>query len=221
MRKIYKTLSVLLSYPEAEWLAYLNELQEDLQAHSQHLQMLKPLFTYLSNNDLIELQENYVQLFDRTTEYALHLFEHIHGEERTRGQALVNLIEEYKSLGFTPAQNELPDYLPLFLELISLIPQAKAQSMLSEAIHVIAHIGQQLQKTSSVYTTVFEVLESLCPVCAKPLTVAPVRTMEEALIAFGTDECGIEPLLTPSKCSNSVQQQTIQFMKKMQISSKG
>ena len=70
----------------------------------------------LAGGDLYDLQERYVLLFDRTRSLSLHLFEHVHGESRDRGQAMVDLLKLYEEGGFTPTATELPDFLPLFLE---------------------------------------------------------------------------------------------------------
>jgi nitrate reductase delta subunit len=78
--------------------------------------MLAPLLDELRSRPLIELQENYVATFDRSPSHSLHLFEHVHGESRDRGQAMVDLMDEYRRDGFEPLETELPDYVPLFLE---------------------------------------------------------------------------------------------------------
>src|SRR5574343_942499 len=119
---IYRVISALLSYPEADMLAALPEIRtvvQTLDAPVDLPEVLAPLLDYLSANDLITLQENYVATFDRNPSQALHLFEHIHGESRDRGQAMVDLLEEYRRHGFEPEASELPDYVPLFLEFLS------------------------------------------------------------------------------------------------------
>lgn len=191
----YKILSVLLMYPEHDFLEALDELRA-LAAHDKkNYARLTPLLTFLSSNDLITLQENYVQTFDRTPSHSLHLFEHLYGEDRQRGQALIDLIAEYHEQNVLPVESELPDYLPLFLEFLSICSEELAQSLLNESIHVIAHIGRHLQKNASPYAAVFDVLEALATVKAQPLTVPPINTMDEALETFGPNFEGIEPLL--------------------------
>lgn len=114
---LYRLLSALLDYPEPELLEALPEIDRLLAAtpdtHQAH-EKLTPLLDTLRSTDLITLQEHYVATFDRNPSHALHLFEHVHGESRDRGQAMVDLIEEYRKYGVEPAANELPDYVPLF-----------------------------------------------------------------------------------------------------------
>ena len=103
--QIYRILSALLSYPQADLIAAIPEIKEVLAADPDLLEPLQALLNYLTSNSLIAVQENYVGTFDRTHSLSLHLFEHIHGESRDRGQAMVDLIEEYRRHGFEPARN--------------------------------------------------------------------------------------------------------------------
>jgi len=192
--QLYKILSILLCYPEQDLLDNLAIIRSYLEADS--LAELNELLTYLATKDLISLQEHYVQSFDRTPSQSLHLFEHIHGEDRIRGQAMVDLMNEYQTAGFELVCEELPDYLPLFLEFLAVCDPSKAQEFLGEAIDVINHIGQKLQQNNSTYAGIFKVLVRLSPVEPKPLTVPPVRDMDEAMEKFGPNPEGIEPLLS-------------------------
>lgn len=194
----YKLLSVLLVYPsEALQMALQQEVAPALAAHEEFGTGLIPLMAYLTQTDLIQLQENYVATFDRSPSHSLHLFEHLHGENRDRGQAMVNLLQEYQAQGFEPIGYELPDYLPLFLEFLSLQTPEKAAELLGEAIHVVAYIGANLRKSNSDYAAVFDVLIELSPVEPQELKVVPVRDMDEALEMFGPGADGVEPLMKP------------------------
>ena len=159
---------------------------------------LAPLLDYLDNAPLIRLQENYVATFDRSTSHSLHLFEHIHGESRDRGQAMVDLLEEYRKHGFELSTTELPDYVPLFLEFLAQLPEDQVQALLGDAIHVLAMIGNKLSVVQSPYACVFEVLRNQCTTEPQAFTEPPVRDMDEALETFGTGADGVEPLLRPS-----------------------
>lgn len=195
--RIYRILSALLSYPEADLIAALPEIQGDWQEDPAAMQALQPLFAFLQEHTLIELQENYVATFDRTPSQALHLFEHIHGESRDRGQAMVDLIEEYRRHGFEPEVNELPDFVPLFLEFLSLVGQEDSEKLLGEAIHVLAAIGNRLQRSESPYAGIFQVLTMLTDVVPREQNDPPVRDMDEAMETFGPGADGVEPLLRP------------------------
>ena len=221
----FKLLSALLCYPEPPLLAALPALRARLKivhtsqraqvdttdaqnithtsvaacdAHSTLEHALAPLLDYLGTTPLIRLQENYVATFDRSTSHSLHLFEHIHGESRDRGQAMVDLLEEYRKHGFELSTTELPDYVPLFLEFLAQLPEDQVQALLGDAIHVLAMIGNDLSVAQSPYACVFEVLRNHCTTEPQAFTEPPVRDMDEALETFGAGADGVEPLLRPS-----------------------
>ena len=187
----YLTLSALLGYPEPAMIEALAEFDPLAAEWPQ----LHPLLDWLADGKLIDLQQAYVATFDRNPSHSLHLFEHIHGESRDRGQAMVDLMEEYKKHGLEMTGEDLPDYVPLFLEFLSQLEQDEAGRLMSDAVHVLAHIGRKLAANGSPYAGVFAVLEQLSPVAAEELTEPPVRDMDEALETFGPGADGVEPLL--------------------------
>ena len=199
--KTFKVISMLLCYPEPEWLAALPELEaalaDEAGFNGEAGIRMAPLFALLRESELIELQENYVATFDRNPSHSLHLFEHIHGESRDRGSAMIDLLEEYWKHDFDASAAELPDYVPLFLEFLSLLPDDEALGLLGDAVHVLATIGRKLDANGSPYATAFQVLEALSPVAAQELAEPPVRDMDEAMEMFGPSADGVEPLLKP------------------------
>ncbi len=199
--KTFKAISLLLCYPESDWLAALPELETALKTESdtngEAAGKMAPLFAQLRETHLIALQESYVATFDRNPSHSLHLFEHIHGESRDRGSAMIDLLQEYWKYDFDASASELPDYVPLFLEFLSLLPDEEALKLLGDAVHVIATIGRKLDANGSPYATAFQVLEALSPVEAQELTEPPVHDMDEAMEMFGPTMDGVEPLLKP------------------------
>jgi nitrate reductase delta subunit len=197
--KTFKVISLLLCYPESDWLAALPEMHavlvEEAGFNGAAASRLAPLFNLLSDTGLIELQENYVATFDRNPSHSLHLFEHIHGESRDRGSAMIDLLNEYWKYDFDASASELPDYVPLFLEFLSLLPTDEALALLGDAVHVLATVGRKLDANGSPYATAFQMLEALSPVAAQELVEPPVRDMDEAMEMFGPSVDGVEPLL--------------------------
>lgn len=191
----YLALSALLQYPEQALIDSLPDLGAALAAEPVLLASVAPLLDYLSGGELLDLQQEYVATFDRNPSHSLHLFEHVHGESRDRGQAMVDLMEEYKRHGVQMQGDDLPDYVPLFLEFLALQGEQEAGRLLGEAIHVLAHVGRKLHEAASPYARLFDTLELLSAVAPQPLEVAPVRDMDEALETFGPGVDGAEPLL--------------------------
>lgn len=163
--KTLKVLSALLTYPTEALIAAAPEMTNALAAekllHGAAQRDVTGLIDDLATGDLFDAQERYVQLFDRTRSLSLHLFEHVHGESRDRGQAMVDLIKLYEDAGYSPSASELPDYLPLFLEFASTRPPADALNLIAQPAHVVAALGERLAKRKSPYEAVMRALTSL------------------------------------------------------------
>lgn len=158
--KTLKILGLLLTYPDKNLVQAADDIFKILEAEEwlpqKSLAGLQKLLAHLRSSDLLDLQEEYVILFDRTPSLSLHLFEHLHGDSRDRGPAMVDLDNVYREAGLNNASDETPDYLPLFLEYLSILPAEKAQDDLKSAIDVIAALGERLKKRESHYSRVFD-----------------------------------------------------------------
>ena len=165
MTRTFKVLSLLLSYPTEEMRTAASELKAALDEEGllppRLLRPVTVLIDELVNRDLYDLQERYGLLFDRTRSLSLHLFEHIHGESRDRGQAMLDLMALYESHGLAIEAKELPDYLPLFLEFLSTRPLGEARTLLAQPLHILAALRQRLGKRCSAYAAVFHALEHI------------------------------------------------------------
>ena len=174
--KTLKVLSALLCYPQPEWQTALGEMAEVLEQEKllpkDGQRALRALINRLERTDLMELQERYVAIFDRGRALSLHLFEHIHGQSRDRGQAMVDLLEIYRRHGFEMNARELPDYIPLFLEYLAQRPGGEALDMLAETLHVMALLGARLAERGSDYHVVFDALAALV---GEPADIEDIR----------------------------------------------
>ncbi len=133
---------------------------------------LRTFVNRLERTDLMELQERYVATFDRGRALSLHLFEHVHGQSRDRGQAMVNLLEVYRRHGFELSARELPDYIPLFLEYLAQRPAEEALELLAEAMHVLSLLGARLAERGSDYHAIFDALAALV---GEPAEIEDIR----------------------------------------------
>lgn len=165
MAKTFKVLSALLSYP-AEGL---QEAAEELRAALRDEALLPEttraevdrFIAGLAASDLYASQERYVELFDRGRSLSLYLFEHVHGESRDRGQAMIDLKALYEKHGLLSASSELPDFLPLFIEFLSILPVEEAREQLGQIAHITAMLGERLRKRDAPYGVVFQALADL------------------------------------------------------------
>jgi nitrate reductase molybdenum cofactor assembly chaperone len=150
MARTFKALSALLGYPTTELQSSVGEIRTVLA--EEHIvprasrRALEGLLTELETEDIYDLQERYVLLFDRSRSLSLHLFEHVHGESRDRGQAMLDLAALYGRHGLIVSARELPDYLPLFLEFLSCRPVDEARLQLGEPAHIIAALADRLRR---------------------------------------------------------------------------
>jgi nitrate reductase delta subunit len=165
MDRTLKALSLTLSYPTAELQDAMPEigavLASDPRLPDATRLALQRLADDIGQGDLFDVQESYVMLFDRSRTLSLNLFEHVHGESRDRGGAMVSLIETYRAVGFEPATSELPDHLPVLLEFLSTRPFAEVQETLADAAHIFDALGTRLVRRGSGYDAAFAALSRL------------------------------------------------------------
>ncbi|HEY7549939.1 MAG TPA: nitrate reductase molybdenum cofactor assembly chaperone [Hyphomicrobiaceae bacterium] len=165
MKCTLKVLSALLSYPNAELQAAVPEMRAALDAERRlprkNRDRLNRLLEEIATRDLYDLQERYVLLFDRTRSLSLNLFEHVHGESRDRGQAMVDLMALYERNGLAIRAGELPDHLPLFLEFLSEVSEVEARGLIAETAHILEAIRQRLKKRKVPYSSIFSCVLTL------------------------------------------------------------
>jgi nitrate reductase delta subunit len=177
--KTLRALAALLSYPTEELLAATGEIRAALDHEAllpaAERAALGRLMDELASGDLFDLQERYGLLFDRTRSLSLHLFEHVHGESRDRGQAMVDLLKLYEENGYSPTASELPDFLPLFLEYASTQAPKVALELVGQPANVVAALRERLARRSSSYEAVMGALLALSRAKLDAATLAALR----------------------------------------------
>jgi nitrate reductase delta subunit len=176
MTKTFKVLSALLGYPMPELQDAAWEMRQALASEGivtgARRRGLNLLLYEIIEGDIYDLQERYLLLFDRSRSLSLHLFEHVHGESRDRGQAMIDLKALYARSGLAIAANELPDYLPMFLEYLSTRPLEEARDLLGQTAHILEALAERLGKRGSAYAAVFQALVALAPPAEAEATAA-------------------------------------------------
>ncbi|MFU0446123.1 nitrate reductase molybdenum cofactor assembly chaperone [Pseudocitrobacter faecalis] len=155
-------ISRLLEYPDAALWQHQDEVFEAL-ASSEKLdkedaQKLGVFLRDLTAQDLLDVQANYSELFDRGRATSLLLFEHVHGESRDRGQAMVDLMNQYEQHGLQLDSRELPDHLPLYLEYLAQLPESEAIGGLQDIAPILALLSARLTQRESHYAVLFDAL---------------------------------------------------------------
>ena len=210
----FKVASALLVYPEEQLIESLGEMAAVLEAEGSlpkaEQRGLEELIADLRTSDLMDAQARYVALFDHARSLSLHLYEHSHGESRDRGQAMVNLLSHYRNKGLELGTSELPDFLPLFLEFLSMQPADEARALLGQTVWVVALLRARLEQRGAPYAAVFRAIEALAPHRADEAAIRETvggetrddtpaaldRAWEEAPVTFGND-----PAAAGSGCS--------------------
>ncbi len=165
MTRTFKALSALLTYPSSELQAAIPDIRavltEEAVLPPPRIEALQPLLQRLAEGDIIELQEAYVLLFDRSRTLSLNLFEHVHGESRDRGGAMVDLLETYRAGGFDLVGPELPDHLPVLLEFLSTRLLAEAREILADAGPILVALAERLTRRETPYAAILVALADM------------------------------------------------------------
>ena len=206
MIRTFKAFSALLGYPDAELQVAIPAIREVLRGEgvipAAQANALEPLLSEIETRDIYDLQERYVLLFDRSRTLSLNLFEHVHGESRDRGGAMVDLLETYRAGGFDLVGPELPDHLPVLLEFLSTRPPEEARAILADAGHILVALSERLTRRETSYAAVLAALVAFARATPEteearillseadddPEDLAALdEVWEEAMVTFGPD----------------------------------
>ncbi len=188
MSKSLRVLAALLSYPDARHRSVLAELaavlQQERAVSAPRQREIAALIDRIARTDPLQAESDYVELFDRGRSTSLHLFEHVHGDSRERGPAMIDLGQTYEKAGLILAEGELPDYLPAVLEFVSTQPANEARGFLGEMSHIFNAIFGALQQQgsgfASGYASVLGALIELAGEKAEPVMPPAEPPLDES-----------------------------------------
>lgn len=177
-----RALSRLLRYPDAQHRAVLPQLLEAIDAEAalpgDRRAELRALAGEMLVADPIEVEARYVELFDRGRSTSLHLFEHVHGDSRDRGPAMIDLVRHYEAAGLLLGEGELPDHLCVVLEFASTQPAASARAFLGEMAHILQAIFSALRQRDSAYASVLAAVLELAGQKVEAVPFAPDEALD-------------------------------------------
>ena len=230
---ILALISRLIDYPTPELASAIDDvicaIANDQELSQSDKDKLIKFFDDRCHMDILDWQSDYDALFERGRSLSLLLFEHVHGESRDRGQAMIDLIAHYKEAGLDIGIRELPDYIPLFLEFLSTQGKENAQSWLQDVVHILAVLKVRLAQRDSDYEVLFETLVNLSGVQVDYQDLhnqvkgekrddtkeAIDKVWEEEMVKFGPDSnndaCGTA-VSRPSQTQRRDQEVPIQMM---------
>jgi nitrate reductase delta subunit len=184
MNHTLRALAWLLRYPDATLREALPLLGAALRAEAAlpqaRLGELEALIGRLAALPALRVEAEYVELFDRGRQTALHLFEHVHGDSRERGPAMIDLAMTYERTGLRLEPGELPDYLPVVLEFASTQPPGPAREFLRETAHIVRAIFSALLARHSPYASVLAAVLDLAGERAEPVPLAGEPSLDES-----------------------------------------
>ena len=184
MGKTLRIFAALLSYPDAALAGHAAEMRQLLRDEAalslSRSADVEALLASLQDTPLLQLEAAYVELFDCGRATSLHLFEHVHGDSRERGPAMIDLGQTYASAGLLLAEGELPDYLPALLEFVSTQPPRQARDFLAEMAHILAVIHGALHKRRSAYAGVLGALLELSGAKVEAVEPPPEPALDES-----------------------------------------
>lgn len=209
--QVLRLISLLLDYPTEELLAERDALLQVAATANVSTKAQHNLVNFLQHyfaQDLLDWQEGYDSLFERGRSVSLHLFEHVHGESRDRGQAMVDLLNQYKAAGLDIAVKELPDYIPLYLDFLSTQGDENIRLGLQEVAHILALIAARLEQRDSRYALLFDVLLEL-------------SQMEIDMADLRAQIANEQPDYTPKELDKVWEEEMVNFMDNTQDSACG
>lgn len=179
-----RVLASLLAYPDRPVRGHLPEMREILRREkalpAARVAELDALIASIDAADPLEAEATYVEIFDRGRATSLHLFEHVHGDARERGPAMIDLAQTYEKAGLYLAPGELPDYLPAVLEFVSTQPPREAASFLGEMAHIFNAMFSALQRRDTGYASVLGALLELAGEKAHPVKLEAEPPLDES-----------------------------------------
>ncbi len=179
-----RVLARLLSYPDDALREHLGELRQALRSdaalQAARAAEVEALIDSLAHQSAIDAEADYVQLFDSGRRTSLHLFEHVHGDSRDRGPAMIDLAQTFEAAGLYLAEGEMPDHLPVLLEYASTQPPSEARAFLAEMAHIFNVIFSALDKRDSRYASVLGALIELAGEKCAPVNVPDEVPVDES-----------------------------------------
>lgn len=184
MTHTLRACALLIGYPDASLRGLLPDLRlalhDEAALSASRLVELDALIDTLQQQPALDGEAAYVELFDRGRSTSLHLFEHVHGDSRDRGPAMIDLAQTYEKAGLFLSAGELPDYLPVVLEFASTQPPKEARAFLAEMAHILNALFTALVKRESRYASVIGALIELAGERAHAVKIQPDEALDDS-----------------------------------------
>jgi nitrate reductase delta subunit len=161
-RLLFKILSELMQYPDEEWIKRLAEIKVVGAELPETLrQKIEAFITEIDSASLLRLQEKYTAAFYLDAKTTLNMSYHSWGDSEKRAQALAQLERVYRDGGYERLDGELPDFLPLMLEFLSIHPEALGMELFRQCLAGADALQSRLTVTAPGYAGLLDSLACL------------------------------------------------------------
>jgi nitrate reductase molybdenum cofactor assembly chaperone NarJ/NarW len=189
----YKIASVVLQYPTTALFEGLSVLETEAARLPRPAALpLGQFLGWLRATPPSAVAQHYVETFDLRRRCALYLTYYRYGDTRKRGMAMLTFKAAYRAAGLEPADDELPDYLPLVLDFAAL--HQAGEKLLRAHRADLELLLRALQQAESPYASVIETVCALLPALRRPDQALVRRFWESGPPA---EEVGLEPFAPP------------------------
>lgn len=151
-------LSVLLHYPDEELFNRIDEIAS-VADHSRPAEIesaIQGFVNELNTHSLIQVQERYTAVFDIDPTTTMNMTYHAFGDNEKRAAALAHLQHNYEQAGWERITGELPDYLPMMLEFLSICPHPEHTGPVWQCLQGMQPLVARLGKKAPVYAALLQ-----------------------------------------------------------------
>lgn len=165
-RILFRFSSILLDYPDEEKIGYLGRLLQEMREREQiddTLSELERIYREFRERDTMDLQKDYVELFDMNRDVSLYLTAWEYGDNRERGRELLRLKEMLDEAHYAQPKGELPDHVPTLLRFLSGLDEDKRPSDLEQRLALFFQDAQKKIQFGR-YADLFRLLHDAIPI---------------------------------------------------------
>ena len=151
-------LSVLLHYPDEELFNRIDEIGSaaDQSRPADVESAVQAFVNELNTHSLIQVQEKYTAVFDIDPATTMNMTYHAFGDNEKRAAALAHLQHNYEQAGWERITGELPDYLPMMLEFLSICPHPEYTGPVWQCLQGMQPLVARLEKKAPVYAALLQ-----------------------------------------------------------------
>ena len=189
----FKLASLLLQYPTRALFDGLDEIDALVATMPRHSrEPFARFMSWLRATSPTAVAQHYVETFDLRRRCALYLTYYRFGDTRKRGMSLLAFKTAYRTAGFTPTEDELPDYLPMVLDFAAL--SSRGEALLQSHAGDLELLRRALHDAGTPYADIVEAVCAQLPRLSRRQQVVVRQAWEKGP---PDEQVGLEPFAPP------------------------